>query len=113
MLTDQEVARCEARLGPVALFMPTQPDGDYKLDLREFGDRQIVTLLLGKFQIAAESLVLRRGSLLQHGGRLEKRRASTAGIRAKPFPLRTLQSMLLRRLRTNERSPREENFRLS
>lgn len=48
MLTDQEVARCEARLGSVALFMPTQPDGEYKLDLRDFGDRQIVTLLLGK-----------------------------------------------------------------
>ncbi|CAM9221094.1 unnamed protein product, partial [Scytosiphon promiscuus] len=46
LLTDQEMARCEARLGPVALFMPTQPDGEYKLDLRDFGDRQIVTLLL-------------------------------------------------------------------
>ncbi|CAN0200791.1 unnamed protein product, partial [Ectocarpus sp. 12 AP-2014] len=33
-LTDREVSRCEARLGPVALFMPTQPDGEYKLDLR-------------------------------------------------------------------------------
>ncbi|CAB1118437.1 unnamed protein product [Ectocarpus sp. CCAP 1310/34] len=47
-LTDREVSRCEARLGPVALFMPTQPDGEYKLDLRAFGDRQIATLLLGE-----------------------------------------------------------------
>lgn len=28
--------------------MPTQPDGEYKLDLRVFGDRQIATLLLGE-----------------------------------------------------------------
>lgn len=48
MLTDREVLRCEARLGSVALFMPTQPDGDYKLDLREFADRQIATLLFGE-----------------------------------------------------------------
>ncbi|CAM9595003.1 unnamed protein product, partial [Ectocarpus sp. 8 AP-2014] len=47
VLTDREVSRCEARLGPVALFTPTQPDGEYKLDLRAFGDRQIATLLLG------------------------------------------------------------------
>ncbi|CAM9725142.1 unnamed protein product, partial [Ectocarpus sp. 8 AP-2014] len=46
VLTDCEVSRCEARLGSVALFMPTQPDGEYKLDLRAFGDRQIATLLL-------------------------------------------------------------------
>lgn len=47
MLTDSELSRCEARLGLVSLFMPTQPDGDYKLDLRDFEERQIVTLLLG------------------------------------------------------------------
>eukprot|EP00903_Cladosiphon_okamuranus_P011517 g10844.t2 len=46
MLTNREVSRCEARLGPVALFMPTKPEGEYKLDLRAFADRQIVTLLL-------------------------------------------------------------------
>lgn len=51
MLTDKELSRCEARLGTVALFMPTQPDGDYKLDLRAFADRQIVTLLLGEYHI--------------------------------------------------------------
>lgn len=50
MLTNREVSRCEARLGPVALFMPTKPEGEYKLDLRAFADRQIVTLLLGKYQ---------------------------------------------------------------
>ena len=48
MLTNRELSRCEARLGPVALFMPTKPEGEYKLDLRAFADRQIVTLLLGK-----------------------------------------------------------------
>ena len=48
MLTNREVSRCEARLGPVALFMPTKPEGEYKLDLRAFDDRQIATLLLGK-----------------------------------------------------------------
>lgn len=38
-------------MGSVALFMPTQPEGDYKLDLRAFADRQIVTLLLGEHTI--------------------------------------------------------------
>ena len=47
MLTNSEVSRCEARLGLVALFMPTQPEGRYKLDLRGFEERQIVNLLLG------------------------------------------------------------------
>lgn len=51
MLTDKEVMRCEARLGPVALFMPTKPEGEYKLDLRAFADRQIATLLLGEYTI--------------------------------------------------------------
>eukprot|EP00752_Nemacystus_decipiens_P009815 g8759.t1 len=46
MLSNREVSRCEARLGPVALFMPTKPEGEYKLDLRVFADRQIVALLL-------------------------------------------------------------------
>lgn len=45
--TEREISRLEARLGLVAMFMPTQPDGDYKLDLRGFEDRQIVTVLLG------------------------------------------------------------------
>lgn len=53
MLTNREVSRCEARLGPVALFMPTKPEGDYKLDLRAFADRQIVTLLLGEYRSCA------------------------------------------------------------
>lgn len=43
--------RCEARLGAVALFMPTKPEGDYKLDLRAFADRQIVILLLGGYTL--------------------------------------------------------------
>lgn len=38
-------------MGLVALFMPTQPDGDYKLDLRGFEDRQIATLLLGEWKL--------------------------------------------------------------
>lgn len=53
MLTDREVSRCEARLGLVALFMPTQPDGEYKLNLRGFADRQILTLLLREYAARA------------------------------------------------------------
>ena len=48
MFTDSEVSRCEARLGLVSLFMPTKPEGRYKLDLRRFEERQIVALLLGQ-----------------------------------------------------------------
>ncbi|CAM9325356.1 unnamed protein product, partial [Choristocarpus tenellus] len=47
-LTDEELSHAEARLGRVALYMPTKPDGDYKLDFRSFEDRQIAALLLGK-----------------------------------------------------------------
>ncbi|CAM9470114.1 unnamed protein product [Chrysoparadoxa australica] len=47
MLSEEGMEEMEERLGKVALFMPTDPDGDYKLDLKQFEDRQIAKLLTG------------------------------------------------------------------